>query len=260
MKRYQKVMIGLVALSTMALAVGDETKKFEICRCNDFSEECSIPSYSMNVPSGLAGSAGGGFVALSGITDKHDTDGGLSFGVGYGDSGEKIGGTISVGIGSIDPVEGGAFNRGALNISAGHSFRDKLIGVAVGMDGINLWHGSDNDHDKSPSMYLAVTKLVPNDTLPMVFTVGAGNNNFAKVNESGDKKDHIYPFVSGTVYVMPQVSLIADYSSDIVSAGVGFVPFPHFPISFTAGAYDLTKERKEDRVSFIASACLCFEF
>lgn len=120
MKKYQSIMLGFLVLSTISLAVGDETKKFEVCKCCDFSEECSIPSYSLNVPSGLAGSAGGGFVALSGITDKHGTDGGLSFGVGYGDSSEKIGGSVSIGVGSIDPVDGGAFNRGSLNISAGH--------------------------------------------------------------------------------------------------------------------------------------------
>ncbi|WP_163468938.1 hypothetical protein [Fusobacterium sp. IOR10] len=258
MKRYQKIIIGLAALSTMALGVGDETKKFEICKCGNFAEECSIPSFSLNVPSGMAGGAGGGYIGLSGITDKDDTDGGLSVGMGYGDS-DKIGGTISLGIGSINPVDGGAFNRGSLNISAGHNFREQLIGVAVGMDNINIWHDNGGDHDTSPSMYLAVTKLLPNDTAPMVFTVGAGNNNFAKVNETGDKKDKIYPFVSGAIYIMPQVSLIADYSSDIVSAGVGLVPFPHFPLSVTAGVYDLTKEREEDKISFIGSVCVCFK-
>ena len=255
MKRYQKIMIGLVALSTVSMASG----RFEMSACHDFSEEIAVPSFSLNVPSGLACGYGGGFIGLSGMTDDDDTDGGIGFGVGYGDP-DKIGGVVSLSIGSIDPSDGGSFNRGALNISAGHDFRDQLIGVSVGMDSINLWHDNDEDHDKNPSMYLAVTKLVPNEVAPMVFTVGAGNNNFAKVNESGDKKDKIYPFVSGAVYVMPQVSLIADYSSDIVSAGVGLVPFPHLPLTMTLEAYDLGKERDEDTVSFVGSVCLSFNF
>lgn len=74
------------------------------------------------------------------------------------------------------------------------------------MDAIDLWHDNPDkgeDHDTSPSLYLAVTKLVPNDTMPMVFTVGAGNNNFSKINETRNKKDQVYPFVSGAIYVMP---------------------------------------------------------
>lgn len=255
MKRYQKIVLGLVALSTVSMASG----RFDVHHCNDFSEEYAVPSFSLNVPSGLAGGAGGGFVGISGITDKDDTDGGLAFGAGYGDP-DKIGGAISLSIGSIDPSDGGSFNRGALNVSAGHNFRDHLIGVSVGMDDINIWHDNDDDHSTSPSIYVAATKLVPNEVAPMVFTVGAGNNNFAKVNETGDKKDKIYPFVSGAVYIFPELSLIADYSSKIASVGVGIVPFYHLPLSMTLEAYDIGKERDEDKVSFVGSLCLSFNF
>ncbi|MFA6878627.1 MAG: hypothetical protein WCQ76_06965 [Fusobacterium sp.] len=257
MKRYQKIIIGLAALSTMALGEGTITDRFSVYKVDDFSQLNSVPSFSLGAPAGLAGGFGGAFIGVSGITDKDDTDGGMSIGMGYGDP-NKIGGNVSLGIGSIDPVDGGALNRGALNISAGHNFREHLIGVSVGVNSINLWHDNGEDYDKTPSIYVATTKLLANERFPMAMTLGFGNNNYAKVNESGDKDEHFYPFLSGAVYVMPQLSLIADYTSDIVTLGIGVVPFPDLPVSLTFGAYDVGHERDEDKVSFIGSLSVSF--
>ncbi|MFK4785450.1 hypothetical protein [Fusobacterium sp. MFO224] len=260
MKRYQKIMMGLLTLSTLAMA--EEccwTEKFEVCKVCSFEEELVPPSFTLGAPSGIPGGKGGGGMAVSGITDKDDTDGGLAFGVGYGDP-NKIGGLVSLSIGSVNPVDGGAFNRGALNISAGHSFPDQLIGVSVGVNDIDLWHANHDDHDDDPSLYISATKIIPYNRYPVMLTAGLGNNNFAKVNETGDKKDHVYPFVSGAVYVTPQISLIADYTSDIVTLGAGIVPFPKLPVAFTLGAYDIGKEREEDKVSFIASMAISVRF
>lgn len=256
MKKYQKIITGLVALSSIALAKeGTIIDKFAIYKVEDFSHLRAMPTFSLGAPVGLAGAKGGAFLGFSGITDQDGTDGGMSLGIGYGDP-NKIGGTLSLSIGSIDPRDGGAFNRGSLNVSAGHNFPDMLAGIALGIDNVNLWHASEVDYDENPSIYLAATKLFPNDIAPMTFSVGAGNNNFAKVNESSNKKDKIYPFISGAVYVLPQVSVILDYTADITSVGVGLVPFPDMPISLTFEAYDITKERKEDKVSFLGSVSI----
>jgi hypothetical protein len=231
----------------------------KICEACDFDHEIVTPSFSLGAPSGLAGGAGGGGIAFAGITDEHDTDGGMAAGIGYGDP-NKIGGLVSLTIGSVNPVDGGSFNRGAINISAGHNFKEHLLGVSVGVDDISIWHANSNDHDPNPSFYVATTKLVPRDKYPMAFTLGLGNNDFAKVNEDKDKKDKVYPFASGAIYIKPQISLIADYTSNIVTLGVGLVPFPKAPISMTLGLYDVGKERTDNEMSFVGSIAMSFSF
>jgi len=265
MGRLQKVVLGMLALSSLTLAGGFHVNKsnkynftdFAVYKVDRFNELRAVPGFSLGAPSGMVSRKHAGYVSVSGIKDKDDIDGGMILGMGYGDP-NKIGGDISLSIGSVNPSDGGAFNRGALNLSVGHNFTDYLLGVSFGIDGINLWHDNDDDHDTNPSMYLSTTKLIPNDIAPMTFTVGVGNNNYAKVNETGDKKDKIYPFVSGAIYLMPQLSLIGDYTSKIATVGVSFVPFPRLPIAMSLGAYDITKERKEDKVSLIGTLSMAF--
>lgn len=60
-------------------------------------------------------------------------DGAMGFGFGYGNPYETLGGAISWSLGSINPDDGGAFNRGNLNVSVGHTFKEYGFGVAVGM-------------------------------------------------------------------------------------------------------------------------------
>jgi len=262
MKRFEKVILGMLVLSNLAPASIKKLQKYAlhelaIYKVDTFEDVKAIPTFSLGAPSGMVSRAEAGYFSLACLKDKDYTDGGMLIGMGYGDP-TKIGGDISLTIGSVNPNDGGAFNRGSLNIAAGHNFRDQLLGVAVGIDSINLWHDSSIDYDENPSMYLAMTKLFPNDIAPMVFTVGAGNNNYAKINEEGDKKNHIYPFVSGAVYVMPQLSLVADYTSKVTTLGVGIVPFPRLPLTISLAAYDVTKEREEDKVSFIGTLSVAF--
>ena len=187
------------------------------------------------------------------------TDGAMGFGIGYGNPYETLGGAISLSLGSINPDDGGAFNRGNLNVSVGHTFKEYGFGVAVGMSGATLWHDNSGD-DIDPSFYGSVTKLLPNDIAPIAITAGLGNNAYADTNESGNKKDKVYGFVSGAVYILPQVSLIADYTSGVTSVGVGVVPFPSLPITLTAGAYDITKEGNQEEVSFIGGLSAAYVF
>ena len=220
----------------------------------------ALPGFTLSAPAGLVPGAG---VMFGGITGTYNSvehvDGAMGIGFGYGNPYETVGGAISLSLGSINPDDGGAFNRGNLNVSVGHTFKEYGFGVAVGMSGATLWH--DNDHDDvDPSFYGSVTKLLPNDIAPITLTAGLGNNAYADTNSSGDKKDKVYGFVSGAVYILPQVSLIADYTSGVTSLGVGVVPFPSLPITLTAGAYDIAKQGTEDKVSFIGGLSAAYVF
>ena len=224
----------------------------------NFQELRALPGFTINAPAGLVPGAGVVFAGISGTSNSDDTDGGLGFGFGYGNPYESVGGAASLTIGSIDPRDGGSFNRGGLNLSLGHVFSEYGLGAAVGVTNIDLWH-ADHDQKLDPSFYGAVTKLLPNDIAPMTLTVGLGNNIYADVDEDGDKKDKVYPFVSLAAYVLPQMSLIADFTSGITSAGVSVVPFPSIPVSMTMGAYDISDETIQG-TSFIAGLSAAYVF
>ena len=224
----------------------------------NFQELRALPGFTINAPAGLVPGAGVVFAGISGTSNSDDTDGGLGFGFGYGNPYESVGGAASLTVGSIDPRDGGSFNRGGLNLSLGHVFSEYGLGAAVGVTNIDLWH-ADHDQKLDPSFYGAVTKLLPNDIAPMTLTVGLGNNIYADVDEDGDKKDKVYPFVSLAAYVLPQMSLIADFTSGITSAGVSVVPFPSIPVSMTMGAYDISDETVQG-TSFIAGLSAAYVF
>ena len=224
----------------------------------NFQELRALPGFTINAPAGLVPGSGVVFAGISGTSNSDDTDGGLGFGFGYGNPYESVGGAASLTIGSIDPRDGGSFNRGGLNLSLGHVFSEYGLGAAVGVTNIDLWH-ADHDQKLDPSFYGAVTKLLPNDIAPLTLTVGLGNNMYADVDEDGDKKDKVYPFVSLAAYVLPQMSLIADFTSGITSAGVSVVPFPSIPVSMTMGAYDISDETIQG-TSFIAGLSAAYVF
>ena len=224
----------------------------------NFQELRALPGFTINAPAGLVPGAGVVFAGISGTSNSDDTDGGLGFGFGYGNPYESVGGAASLTVGSIDPRDGGSFNRGGLNLSLGHVFSEYGLGAAVGVTNIDLWH-ADHDQKLDPSFYGAVTKLLPNDIAPMTLTVGLGNNIYADVDEDGDKKDKVYPFVSLAAYVLPQMSLIADFTSGITSAGVSVIPFPSIPVSMTMGAYDISDETVQG-TSFIAGLSAAYVF
>ena len=224
----------------------------------NFQELRALPGFTINAPAGLVPGAGVVFAGISGTSNSDDTDGGLGFGFGYGNPYESVGGAASLTVGSIDPRDGGSFNRGGLNLSLGHVFSEYGLGAAVGVTNIDLWH-ADHDQKLDPSFYGAVTKLLPNDIAPMTLTVGLGNNMYADNDETGDKKGKVYPFVSLAAYVLPQMSLIADFTSGITSAGVSVVPFPSIPVSMTMGAYDISDETVQG-TSFIAGLSAAYAF
>jgi hypothetical protein len=229
---------------------------------SDFSEMAALPGFTILAPSGLVPGFGGVFAGVGGITNSDDTDGAVAVGAGFGDPTKLVGGAASLGIGSIDPRDGGAMNRGSLNISLGHTFTEYGIGAAVGATNIDLWHaGSDERTD--PSLYAAVTKLLPNDLAPVILTVGLGNRSFVDIGRGiawDDKKDEIDVFAAAAVYVLPQVSLIADYTAGVTTMGTSIVPFPKYPIVLGLAANDVFTETPGDKVSFLGTLAAGYAF
>lgn len=227
---------------------------------DDFGQMRVLPGFTFAAPVGLVPGWGVAFVGGAGTTDNGTTnnsgaDGGVGFGLGWGDPINFVGGGVALGIGSIDPRDGGAFDRGNLNVSVGHTFQDYGLGVAVGMTNLDLWHNS-GDMRVDQSLYAAVTKLLPNDIAPLVVTAGLGDNAYVEVDRSlteEERRDKVGPFASIAAYVLPQASVVLDYTSGVTTLGTSIVPFPDYPIVLGLYAHDLAQERPSDEVSFVGT-------
>lgn len=272
----KKVIVGSLAFGSVTFAMELSTISSEaagifykskvenarplIYKANHFHELATIPGFSLGAPSGLVSSYGVSFFGLSGKKSSTTDDGALAFGIGFGDS-DKIGGSASIGVGSIDPRDGGAFNRGNLNLNVGHNFRKYKFGWSIGAAGIDLWHSSsfDRDNDK-PSFYTAVTKLYANNVAPIAITGGFGNNGYADMTIDHNREHKIGAFGSVAVYVLPQVSLILDYTTGILGTGISLVPFPQYPVTVNLGATNLNKQGTDNKVSAIGSIAAAYVF
>lgn len=233
---------------------------------DDYSELKALPGYSFGAPSGLVPGWGVAFASLAGTTYSDDTDGALALGGGFGDPIKYLGGAASLSIGSIDPSDGGAFNRGSLNLSVGRHIPKYGLGISVGVSNVDIWHETHED-ELDPSYYGAVTKLFPNDIAPVIISAGMGSNAYADISKDkpsttkNDRKHKWDEFVSGAVYIHPQMSLILDYTSGITTFGTSLVPLPSYPITVGLAAQDIFKEDEEvDSVKFLATVAVGYVF
>ncbi|MGB6127636.1 MAG: hypothetical protein WBG30_02705 [Psychrilyobacter sp.] len=254
------------ALSELRVASQETKSDKYFYLVDDFSNLATAPGFSFGAPSGLVPGFGTAFMGVAGTSYSGDTDGGLALGGGFGDPIKSVGGAASLSLGSIDPSDGGAGNRGSVNLSLGKTFTAYGLGAAVGVSNVDVWHAT-NDDKLDPSYYVAVTKLLPNDVAPVIITVGVGSNSYADISKDdikttrNERKNKWGEFVSGAVYVHPQMSLVLDYSSGITTFGTSIVPMPNYPVSIGLAAQDLFKEDKAvDEIKFLGTLSVGFVF
>ncbi len=229
----------------------------------DFSQMAILPSYTFGAPSGLVPGFGTVFMGIGGTVsgrESHRIDGGMSVGGGFGNPIDAIGGYAAVEMGSISPSDGGEFDRGQLAMGLGHTFADFGLGISAGFVGLDLWHNSTENEILDPSFYLAVSKLFANDIAPVILTAGAGNEAFGTVTEESDhdRKYEIQEFLAAAVYVLPQVSLVADYTSGVTTAGVSIVPLPRIPVVLGLAANDIFQQ--DDGINALVTLAFGYAF
>jgi hypothetical protein len=249
------LLLGWLTLLTVASAHG-----FEFFAANRYDELAALPGSSMGAPSGLVSGWGSAFVALGGLanTSSSDkTDGSLAFGMGVGDPIKSIGSVVSLSIGSVSP-DGGAGERGAVGFSVGKFFVGPQLGIAIGAINVAGW----NDITDKPkhSAYLALTKIIPIEDHPIIVNAGVGTNAFADVQEL-DPESEAGAFISAGVYLTPHISLIADYTSSILTLGTSILPVSDFPLIITMGAFDVNNRVPGDEgTTFVGSVAYSFMF
>ena len=232
---------------------------------DSFKDVVALPGFSVVAPTGMVASWGVAYAGVSGISRavySSQTDGAASAGFGFGNAQKFIGGSIDLGIGSINPTDGDAMSRGNIGITLGHFFTDALLGVSVGAKNITGW---DNDRkNPDPSYYVAVTKVLPNNVAPVMLNIGAGSNGYAKLNyrpSPGKKrKDEVDVFASVAAYVHPQASVIIDYTVGATSIGTSLVPFAKLPLTVDLGFWNVLNDIDGAKPAFIGSLTYAFLF
>lgn len=210
----------------------------------------------------MVSSWGSYFAAVGGLTNpagSTHTDGSFSLGMGLGNPIKNIGATVTLAIGSVN-FDGGAGERGAFNISIGKFFTDWQLGIAVG--GLNVAGWNRLTTKPESSAYVALTKILPFNNHPVIVNVGMGTNAFADVKVNAiNPVDESAGFIAIGFYLTPQISLIADYTSGILTAGTSLVPIDGLPLVLTLGAFDINKVvPNHDKVSFVGSLAYSFSF
>ena len=90
---------------------------------DSFKDVVALPGFSVVAPTGMVASWGVAYAGVSGISRavySSQVDGAASAGFGFGNAQEFIGGSIDLGIGSINPTDGDAMSRGNIGITLGH--------------------------------------------------------------------------------------------------------------------------------------------
>lgn len=238
---------------------GDHESSFWYAK--HFNEVATLPAFTINAPTGMVPSWGVVYGSLGGISNgpySNDVDGGSAIGFGFGDAQQNIGGSLNLGLGSVG-FDGGFMERGHFSVSLGHFFTSSLTGVSIGFQNINGWHGGNGLHTRT--VRSSITQVWSNNYLPTVFTVGVGNGQFSfdDGTSGDDNRDKFGAFGSIGVYVLPQVSLIADYTSGVISAGTSITPIASLPLTVNLSAYDLNDHQPND-VAFEGSIAYAYVF
>lgn len=192
-----------------------------------------------------------------------DADGGAALGIGLGNSIDAVG--LELVVNPLSTFRSGVGNRVGFSAKL-HKLFVNNWGIAAGVQNIIM---NKNDDSGDPSIYGVISKVMElNGTSLPVLTLsgGVGNNGFRLEKDIREDNSTVGLFGSAALRVHEQVSLIADWGGQDLTAAVSFVPFAAFPLVITPGIADLTGTagtygRTESiRPRFVLSAGLAFRF
>jgi len=189
------------------------------------------PGISLGSPIGYGLNSGD--LYLGGGADDIGTAAAIAFGVGHG---KTIGAQVDIVLASVDPRDGGFAADGVINLKLHKTSKSGLTSVALGIDSVSQWGEAKRDE---ASNYLSLSKIfVLENHKAMTLTVGIGDGRFAPNNSPNTMK----PFAAISYLPNSRMNFILDYNSDILKAGVSFVPTLHYPLTITVYADDLEQK------------------
>jgi hypothetical protein len=207
----------------------------------------AAPSSTLSTPTAFGANFGTAFVGLS-LVDRPrggvDPDGSAVVGIGLGDSRRYVGLEVATSIISLSDSNGrdSIGGSGAVNLKL-HRILPGGVGVAIGWENAAAW-GDARQADSS--VYGVVSRAFPlqpnnpNNRMPLVLSLGAGGGRFRSVSDIQDRRNSIGVFASAGLRVIPQASLIANWTGQDLNLGASVAPFSKIPLTITAGLADVT--------------------
>lgn len=218
------------------------------------------PSITIGIPSAYGASwrqAGIGisFQERTRFTDK--SDGGIGFGIGFGDSAKNVG--VQLGLGLTDVSE--LFSDGGVISVKVHRQLPSDFAIAAGINGLITWGETDGGN----SGYGVVTKkfpLKPSSQEPFsefYLSVGIGGGQYRSEDDINNGINSVGVFASGALKVVEQVNFITEWTGQDMTIGVSIVPFRNVPFVITPAITDVTSTAG-DGTRFILGASYSFQF
>jgi hypothetical protein len=262
-----KLKLGTFALGLFALASVDAQAQSSQGAVNASSQAAtSFAGATFGSP--LAFGAGWGSVGaavyaqtLSKSISGASSDGAAAVGFGLGDPNQYVGLETVVAIADLTHRNNHNFGDGG---SLGFKLHTNVPGgaaFAVGVIGTGRW-GTEKKTNRA-SVYAVGTKVFKLGTTsphPLVLNVGIGDEGFQELDQAtGFGKPGANVFGSATFYIVPQLSVIADYTGRFLNAGISVAPIRSQPLTFTLGAVNLTNRYKA-KVQAAAAIAYGFTF
>jgi len=190
-------------------------------------------------------------------------DGGAAIGFGLGNARDAVG--LELVVNPLSTFRSGIGNRVGFSAKLHKLFAGNW-GIAAGVQDIIM---NKNPDSGDPSIFGVISKVIDLNgaSLPaLTLSGGVGNNGFRLEKDIRENNSTVGVFGSAALRVHEQVSLIADWGGQDLTAAVSFVPFAAFPLVITPGIADLTGTagtygRSESvRPRFVLSAGLAFRW
>ncbi|HXV16716.1 MAG TPA: hypothetical protein VD758_08050 [Gemmatimonadaceae bacterium] len=189
---------------------------------------------------------------------RRKADGAADFGFGLGNSESAIG--IEVNFTSFSTVRSGFFHHSSFSFKI-HRELPWNMAIAYGWEDAIRTKGTDGGN----SMYGVLTAGIPlRDDYDAPFsrltvTAGAGNGRFQKEQDFYAGRNHLNPFGSLGLRIIPAMSFIADWTGQDLMLGASIVPFARIPFFITPSFADITGSAG-DGARFVMGAGLDFDF
>lgn len=227
------------------------------------------PGASMGSPLAFGAQWGAAYLFVGGQNRGPGTDervaaklsGAYGGGFGLGDASRYVALQVDYAVLDASNGPGGASN---LNLKLHKAFATQDAAVAIGVENLGRWGDAK---DVARAYYVTGTKvynLTPGDIAnprPVTVTMGWGNGRFRNTerNQKDSFKSSYNLFGSVGYSFHPQVGVIADLSSEVITLGTSFVPMKKVPLSVNVGIYDVTRSTLA-KAALTASAAYTFTF
>ena len=244
-------LIGMYS-SLTAFAIGSTAESAALDVQNTVGSHPLLPmtASSLFAPMGYGPNWGVVYGSLIGVNEwpgASKADGAAVVGAGLGDSDKYVGGSVNVLVDSLG-FYGDRFGQNTAVSGSVYRWLTPSTSISVGAGNI---FGSGVFQHAARSFYGSVTQLValtPNSSFktPVALTFGLGSGAFVSPAEMLINQSDSQASAYGAISVSPiqQLSLIADFTEQVLSLGVSVTPKKTWPVVLTAYATNIAGDHQ----------------